>query len=301
MDIRATAPGAVTGGVTGGESSASESQRTQLAHLAQEFEAMFLTEMLRGMRESLLSEEQDKGLGADTMTNTFDGELGRALSTAGGLGLAKVMLEALSKRGPDAMSAATVLPGASSVSAPMPADPSLALASTGRAGEQGSSLVPVAGGAPAAVAFKNSGSAALPGPVTSPFGWRADPFTGRPQFHAGTDVRLAYGQDVEAVASGKVSAVGDRSGYGLTVVIDHGDGLETRYAHLSDTTVRVGDTVEAGQVVARSGNSGRSTGPHLHLEARRNGKAIEMASLLKSQAGSADSYADDRSNAREWP
>lgn len=239
--------------------SGAEAERVQLARLAHEFEAMFLSEMLRGMRESMLSDEQDEGLGADTMTDTFDGELGVALSKGGGLGLATVLLGALSRRGEGSAAATSIADQAPASAAP---------------------------------AENTTSPLASSGQVTSPFGWRADPFTGRAQFHAGTDIRMVYGQNVQAVAPGRVVSVNERAGYGLTVVVDHGNGLETRYAHLSAAAVREGDLIAAGQVVAQSGNSGRSTGPHLHLEARQNGKAIEMASLLKETGGVADFYAD---------
>jgi murein DD-endopeptidase MepM/ murein hydrolase activator NlpD len=241
---------------------AGSDQRPELQKLAQEFESMFIAEMLRGMRASLLShDDQDEGLGADTMTDTIDAELGRALSGTGGLGLAKVMLEALAKRG-DVAAAGPEPPAADHTVRPADARDRL-----------------MTGPAPASV----SAEPTLPGPVTSKFGWRADPFTGRQRFHAGTDVRLAYGKEVQSVAPGRVSSVADCAGYGLTVVIDHGNGLETRYAHLSEASVQVGQEVEAGQIVARSGNSGRSTGPHLHLEARQHGRPVEMVTLLKLQ------------------
>lgn len=302
MDVRATTSAASAAA----DPKRAEAERAQLQRLSHEFEAMFLSEMLRGMRDSLLDDEQEEGLGNATMTDTFDAELGQSLSKAGGMGLARMMLEALVKRGTDA-SAATV-PVAPHVVAAYTSH-----ATTAAAAAPAAPMAPpaalaatvVASTAPATTPLAAIGSTAeeperavaLPGKVTSPFGWRADPFTGRPQFHAGTDVRMAYGQGVQAVAGGRVTSVGDRSGYGLTVVIDHGNGLETRYAHLSGASVREGDMVEAGQVVAQSGNSGRSTAPHLHLEARQNGRAIEMASLLKGSTVRADSYAD-RSHVR---
>jgi murein DD-endopeptidase MepM/ murein hydrolase activator NlpD len=259
---------------------------------------MFLSEMLRGMRESLLDDEQQEGLGAETMTDTVDTELGRALSAAGGLGLARIMLDALTQRGNDASLDSTRQ--ATPYHPPLRTAPTVVAADNGAAHD--ATDAEISGSAPGSEALSEpmpvEQAVALPGPVTSRFGWRADPFTGRPQFHAGTDVRLAYGQEVQSVAPGRVQSVGERAGYGLTVVIDHGSGLETRYAHLSATSVQPGETVQAGQVVARSGNSGRSTGPHLHLEARQHGRAIEMATLLKSQGMTADSYADDRSTVR---
>ena len=296
MDLRATtAPAAVSNPA---DAKQADAERVQLQRLSHEFEAMFMSEMLRGMRDSFLGDDQDEGLGNATMTDTFDSELGQSLSKSGGIGLARMMLDALVKRGTDA-SKATV-PVAPHVVAAYTSNSTTAAASasvTPPAALAAPVTAPAAG-ATTAVVDSTVGTQAprapvsLPGKVTSPFGWRSDPFTGRSQFHAGTDVRMAYGQGVQAVAGGRVSSVSERSGYGLTVVIDHGNGLETRYAHLSGASVRQGDTVEAGQVVAQSGNSGRSTAPHLHLEARQHGKAIEMASLLKGSGVGADSYAD---------
>ncbi len=300
------------GGVGPTDAPNGEAQKVQLKRLTQEFEAMFLAEMLRGMRSSMLEDQKEEGLGNDTMIDTFDVELGRSLSMSGGLGLSSIMLEALSRR--EASTDATSESGGAASDTASAIAASIASASVGaksvasqayaRAGGvvQGASLVtaqsspfvvpqrtsPVADNARAAAAPPTSADddadVSMPGPVTSKFGWRKDPFTGKAQFHAGTDVRMAYGGDVQSVAAGRVSSVGERSGYGLTVVIDHGNGLETRYAHLSGTEVRVGEQVEAGQVVARSGNSGRSTGPHLHMEARMNGRAVDMNSVLKSKA-----------------
>ena len=112
-------------------------------------------------------------------------------------------------------------------------------------------------------------------PVSSKFGWRQDPFTGAAQFHNGVDIAVAYGQDVKAAASGTVAFAGVQNGYGNTVVIDHQGGRQTRYAHLSQEFVRAGDSVTEGQVLGKSGNSGRSTGPHLHFEMLVNGRPVD--------------------------
>ena len=115
--------------------------------------------------------------------------------------------------------------------------------------------------------------------MTSGFGWRSDPFTGAAKFHSGTDIRMAYGQDVKSAAAGTVSFVGEQSGYGLVVMVDHGNGVQSRYAHLSAAEVAVGDPVNSGQVIARSGNSGHSTGPHLHFEVLENGRPVAPESM----------------------
>lgn len=295
MDIKAGT------GLSTGEASNGDAQKVQLKRLTQEFEAMFLAEMLRGMRSSMLEDQQDEGLGNDTMVDTFDVELGRSLSMSGGLGLSAIMLDALSRR--EATTDAAVPTGSAAPLSGGAGATALASQAYSRAGAAAHSAALVTAqsspfvvpehvarvqahpvSSPADVVGGGDDDVAMPGPVTSKFGWRKDPFSGKAQFHAGTDVRMAYGGEVQSVAAGRVSSVGERSGYGLTVVIDHGNGLETRYAHLSGTEVQVGDQVDAGQVVARSGNSGRSTGPHLHMEARMNGRAVDVASVLKSKA-----------------
>ena len=112
-------------------------------------------------------------------------------------------------------------------------------------------------------------------PITSQFGWRQDPINGSARFHKGLDIAVAYGADVKAAAPGRVSFSGVQNGYGNTVVIDHEGGRQTRYAHLSEQLVRVGDVVAEGQLVGKSGNSGRATGPHLHFELLVNGQPVD--------------------------
>lgn len=109
--------------------------------------------------------------------------------------------------------------------------------------------------------------------VTSDFSVRLDPYTGERVNHEGLDVAAAIGTKVRAPADGTVVFAGVEGGYGRVVVIDHGYGLKTRYGHLSKAEVRVGDKVRRGQTIASVGNSGRSTGPHLHYEVRVNGVA----------------------------
>jgi murein DD-endopeptidase MepM/ murein hydrolase activator NlpD len=118
--------------------------------------------------------------------------------------------------------------------------------------------------------------------VTSGFGVRRDPLLGRPAFHAGIDFRAAVGHPINASGAGIVVKAGWNGGYGRMVEIDHGDGLTTRYAHLSAIKVAPGDRVEAGMVVGLAGSSGRSTGPHLHYEVRRNGKATNPVRYISA-------------------
>ncbi|WLS02404.1 M23 family metallopeptidase [Shinella oryzae] len=121
----------------------------------------------------------------------------------------------------------------------------------------------------------------LPGSnITSRFGNRTDPFLGRLALHAGIDFRASTGTQIRSSGAGTVTVAGRNGGYGNMVEIDHGDGLTTRYAHLSRVLVKVGDHVEASDPVGLSGTTGRSTGPHLHYEVRRNGKAIDPMRFL---------------------
>ena len=125
---------------------------------------------------------------------------------------------------------------------------------------------------------------ARPMSLTSRFGARSDPFNGRRAFHAGLDIRGRHGQPIYATAAGRVVSVGARSGYGKMVVIDHGHGLETRYAHLSGYTVSSGQIVKPGQQIARMGSTGRSTGTHLHYEVRLNGRVLNPHSFLEASS-----------------
>lgn len=118
--------------------------------------------------------------------------------------------------------------------------------------------------------------------VTSGYGIRKDPLIGTPAMHAGIDFRGAVGSPARATARGKVIKAGWNGGYGRMVEIDHGNGYTTRYAHLSKILVNVGDEVEVGDVVGKVGSSGRSTGPHLHYEVRKNGDALNPVRFLKA-------------------
>jgi murein DD-endopeptidase MepM/ murein hydrolase activator NlpD len=117
--------------------------------------------------------------------------------------------------------------------------------------------------------------------VTSTFGPRRDPLLGTLAMHSGMDFRSSVGSPVRATGIGKVVHAGFNGGYGRMVEISHGDGLTTRFAHMSQILVKEGDIVSAGDLLGKSGNSGRSTGPHLHYEVRRNGEALNPLPFIK--------------------
>jgi murein DD-endopeptidase MepM/ murein hydrolase activator NlpD len=117
---------------------------------------------------------------------------------------------------------------------------------------------------------------------TSGFGYRVDPFLGRPALHSGLDFRGEYGSPVRATAAGTIVNAGPTGGYGNMVEIDHGNGLSTRYGHLSGIAVSEGQKVEAGAIVGRLGSTGRSTGNHLHYEVRIDDDAVDPARFIKA-------------------
>ncbi|MXO75471.1 peptidoglycan DD-metalloendopeptidase family protein [Altererythrobacter aerius] len=118
--------------------------------------------------------------------------------------------------------------------------------------------------------------------LTSSFGVRRDPFTGAAAMHSGLDFRGPTGAPIYAAATGRVIFVGVKSGYGNVVEISHGNGMVTRYAHMSRFASRVGQTVEAGDVIGAIGSTGRSTGPHLHFEVRINDRAVNPRPFLEA-------------------
>lgn len=120
--------------------------------------------------------------------------------------------------------------------------------------------------------------------ISSGFGYRADPFTGSGAFHAGLDFRGPYGAPIYAAAHGRISFVGIRQGYGNCIEIDHGNGLLTRYAHMSAFRASLGQSVSPGDVIGAIGSSGRSTGPHLHFEVRINDQPVNPRPFLEARA-----------------
>jgi len=118
--------------------------------------------------------------------------------------------------------------------------------------------------------------------ISSGFGYRSDPFNGGAAFHAGLDFRGPIGAPIYSAAAGTVSFVGVKQGYGNCVEVSHGNGLMTRYAHMSRTGARVGQKVDAGAEIGKIGSTGRSTGPHLHFEVRINDRPVNPRPFLEA-------------------
>ena len=129
-----------------------------------------------------------------------------------------------------------------------------------------------------------SGRPITKGWLSSYFGLRKDPFNGKPAMHKGVDFAGSENADIIATAAGVVSWAGERYGYGQLIEINHGDSLKTRYGHNKVIKVSVGDVVSKGQVIAKMGSTGRSTGPHVHYEILRNNRQIDPKKFVYRKA-----------------
>jgi murein DD-endopeptidase MepM/ murein hydrolase activator NlpD len=221
-----------------------------LEQAAVAFEAYFLRHILAEVRGSQESSLLDGGPGGRMFREMLDEALADAMAEGGGIGLAEVLGKQLENQ-----------VDARAVSAEGGAD-----LERGRKSD--------AHRAYRAAAVGPGVFAALPveGEITSEFGRRSDPLAGHPDFHAGIDLAAAQGTAVRAAGSGVVVRAAPAGSYGNLVVVDHGGGLETRYAHLDRVSVQVGDRVEPGAAIGTVGATGRTTGPHLHFEVRRDGR-----------------------------
>jgi murein DD-endopeptidase MepM/ murein hydrolase activator NlpD len=253
--------------------------RLKLQRLASEFESMLLNQMLSEMRKAGRWQDEDEEedmFGAKALFETLDAEFTKELSQARGFGLGRQLMTAFDRMQGNATPDAT--------KAGAPTNDTKTKESSGADAVTPVGTTGVGDAAPATIdpiavarqildgdAVSSGGNAK----VTSGFGWRRDPFTGEARFHKGIDLQAAYGQDVAAVAGGTVTFSGTQGSYGTTVVVQHANGTQSRYAHLSLALVAAGDPVSVGQVVGRAGSSGRATGPHVHLEVLdREGRAL---------------------------
>src|SRR6266542_2350314 len=214
---------------------------------ARGLEAHFLRQMLAQVRNSSEGSMLDGGFAGSTFKEMLDGALADKMAQAGGLGIAKMLQHELSKHDQEGTKS----------SAPTAHAPATSI----NDGRLQSLQAPL--------------RAPGTGAVTSSFGTRHDPLEGDSRMHAGVDLRAATGTIAHAAQAGTVVRAESAGGYGNLVVVDHGNGVETRYGHLSHIDVQPGDHVEAGAAVGEVGATGRATGPHLHFEVRRDGRAID--------------------------
>lgn len=221
--------------------------------VAKEMESVFAYELIKAMRQTTES-IGNSGYGNGAYMTMFDMELSRLLADRG-LGLQDMLVRALEAR--THAGASPTLPDAG-----------------------GELPLPVNGAKqnPEAVLMKVLPSA--PGSqVSSSYGLRPDPLTGESKFHYGIDLSAPELSAIHPLQSGTVLFSGEKTGYGNTVIVDHGNGLRTLYAHNSVNLVQPGDVVDPSTVIARVGSTGRSTGPHVHLEVERQGRKIDPAAF----------------------
>jgi murein DD-endopeptidase MepM/ murein hydrolase activator NlpD len=257
----------------------SDALRRQALEVARMFESTLLAQLLRQMRTPVAGDAEDQILGAGgPLGDTLDVELAQALSRAGGFGLSDAIRGALERELGSRAGDVSLRPERTAVT------------------EVESRALPSSSGAP------RDGDQAQPGVplplengISSAFGWRTDPLTKELRFHQGVDLAADHGDRVHAVAPGRVVAAGRQGGYGLTVLVEHPNGLTTRYAHLSRIETAEGAEVTAGQSVGTAGQSGRATGPHLHFEVSQAGRPIDpvaaarrFAAAFKLSSGGVD-------------
>lgn len=223
---------------------------------SKQFESMLVKMMIDSMRKNvpedeLLEDESDPSRGI--YQGMLDGEYAQLLSNKESFGLAESMMRQFGVepgQGDENQSALAMMLGPTSH----------------RPASQSSLFI-----------------SPVSGPISSPFGVRSDPISGAQSEHSGLDIAVPSGQTVRAAASGVVIFAGERAGYGKLVEIDHQNGTRTRYGHLSAVGVEVGQHLKGGEELGKSGNTGRSTGPHLHFEVRVDGVAVDPSSFIRGR------------------
>lgn len=221
---------------------AQEDRNRKLRKACKEFESVFTYQLLQSMRRTVEKCDLFHGGNAENIYESLlDQELSKSLSGQGDRGLAELLYRQLSSI------------------------------------DGGSSKTDFAPGV-----LRESETPRWPvqGRVSSNFGWRTDPIHGQKKFHQGIDLAAAEGTTVRACMPGRVILSDYREGYGNVVVVDHGNGFTTLYAHNRENVVSDGDWVRGGEPLAHLGSTGRSTGPHLHFEVRRNGRHLDPSDFL---------------------
>lgn len=227
---------------------------------ARQFESVFMHQVFKTMRATVPQGGLlDTGFGGQVFTDMLDQEYAELASKNGQLGLAGIIAEQLGAPRIEQMRPAATL-GMRARAAQTYAAQSAAIPADATGGRW---VMPVEGR------------------VSSPFGLRTLAGDDHARQHQGLDIAAPAGTPIRAARGGTVSFAGRRGGYGNTVVIDHGSGLSTLYAHADTLGVKAGDRVGAGAPIATVGSTGRSTGPHLHFEIRRDGEPVDPASALR--------------------
>lgn len=215
---------------------------------AEQVEALFVKLLLKEVRKSMPEDGMFSSKEMQMFTDMFDEQIAHNIAESGQLGLADAVEASLTGR-------------------PQSQSTSHAFAHRAYRRTQGTSE-----------------AGAVEGRITSHFGHRMHPILHERKMHNGIDIAAPTGTPIKAMRAGIVTRSERAGGYGKVVYIDHGDGLETRYAHANSLLVKPGMRVEAGDTIATVGSTGRSTGPHLHFEVRENGNPVDPAQYLRRES-----------------
>ncbi|GBD39443.1 Murein DD-endopeptidase MepM [bacterium HR37] len=260
--------------------------------VAREMESLFIYEMIKAMRSTV---ETKSDFGKEVNTSMFDLELARVLSQRG-IGLQDILVRELEKRIGNMDNEKTNTPldakqisgerikpkGAQrdyNLSSSPIGESRLAYKKLNQYKNTNSTIKKPDGG---------SFSPPVNGRISSHFGMRFHPVYGNMDFHKGIDIAAPIGTEIRPIKEGKVIFSGEKPGYGNVIVIDHGNGLVSKYAHNKANLVKEGDSVDSNTPIAILGNTGTSTGPHLHLEVIYHGKSINPLELIKEFEESSD-------------
>lgn len=250
----------------------------QQKELAAQFESLLVHELIKSMRKTVNSEDDSFGL--EMSTSMMDEAMSSAI--AGQLGIGDALIAQLQG---DSRRKHISTPSLSPILSPRSQSRSKSIPHTLPSNSIPESFKATGARPRSGVTWAQDamvGQMPVEGIISSEFGHRIHPIDKVRKFHAGVDIAADQGEEIHAVQSGRVRYAGKRGGYGLTVELEHADGSITRYAHASRIHVRKGDVVEAGEAIADVGSTGHSTGPHLHFEVRRKGKALDPLKYLES-------------------
>jgi murein DD-endopeptidase MepM/ murein hydrolase activator NlpD len=241
-----------------------EAKKSELRKATGEFEAVFISYMLKVMRETIdESGLMGGGLGKSIYTEMFDQEIARTLAQRGMLGISDLLYRNIEHAATEKEDGEEV-PGSPDTGNDLPS-------ATPEHQEKTE-------GNPAATNKLEAMQSPVAATVSSPYGTRHDPFNGELRFHKGVDFAAPEGTKVVPALPGKVIASGYDNGYGNYVLLQHSPDLQTRYAHLGEVYIHDGETVTSENSIGTVGNTGRSTGPHLHFEVIRMGKQVNPLS-----------------------
>ena len=239
--------------------------------MVKEVEALFIYELLKEMRQTTQDGFLGKGMGNDIYGSLFDMELARQFAERG-LGLGELILKQMEDRVGKGMTYSIPSPKDQKLSSLNEEKPPVSSSVRSQESRDLEGVDPI-----------SQHNSPVDGQISSAFGWREDPFSGQKEFHAGIDITARSGQAIFPINKGRVIFSGLTQGYGNTVVIDHEDGLVSKYGHNLTNLVSLGEEVNPGQVIALVGSTGRSTGPHLHLEVQYEGKRVNPLKWVKNE------------------